>query len=108
VANGKVKQRDPNLRLAPGTVLAREYRGVEYRVVVTADGRFDFKGQPFQSLSVIAREITGTRWSGPVFFGLKARAAAKSSRRFVQAAGRLVRVEPRRPIVRRAASQGTL
>ena len=49
-----------------------------YRVLATADGAFDFQGRKYPSLSMIAREITGTRWSGPLFFGLKAPAAAKN------------------------------
>lgn len=53
------------------TLLTREYRGVAYRVAVTADGQYEFEGRMFPSLSMIAREITGTRWSGPVFFGIK-------------------------------------
>lgn len=53
-----------------GTRLLREWQGVEYVVTVTADG-FDWQGRPYQSLSAIARAITGTRWNGWVFFGLK-------------------------------------
>ena len=53
-----------------GTRLLREWRGVEYVVTVTADG-FDWQGRPYKSLSAIARTITGTRWNGWVFFGLK-------------------------------------
>ena len=86
VETGKVKKRDGFFRPAAGTSLTREYRGVEYRVVVTADGQYEFAGRMFSSLSMIAREITGTRWSGPVFFGLKSaktpkQAATKGSRR---------------------------
>ena len=51
-----------------GTRLIREYRGVQH--TVTAAG-FEWQGRPYQSLSAIARAITGTRWNGPVFFGLK-------------------------------------
>jgi hypothetical protein len=51
-----------------GTVLSRLYQEQEYRVTVTHDGQFDFEGRTYKSLSVIAREITGTRWSGPLFF----------------------------------------
>jgi hypothetical protein len=76
---GKVKQRDRDYRPAAGTVLAREYRGTEYRVIVTADDHYEFEGRRYPSLSVIAREITGTRWSGPLFFGLKAPAKPKAS-----------------------------
>jgi hypothetical protein len=53
-----------------GTRLLREWQGVEYVVTVTADG-FEWKGRPYKSLSAIARAITGTRWNGWVFFGLK-------------------------------------
>jgi len=71
-------ERDParkpkaDLQLMPGTVLTREYRGVEHRVTVGQDGQYEFQGRRYPSLSRIAREITGTRWSGPVFFGVKA------------------------------------
>ena len=53
-----------------GTRLLREWQGVEYVVTVTADG-FDWQGRPYKSLSAIARAITGTRWNGWTFFGLK-------------------------------------
>jgi hypothetical protein len=57
-----------------GTRLIREWRGVEQVVTVTADG-FEWQGRPYKSLSAIARAITGTRWNGWVFFGLKNRRA---------------------------------
>jgi hypothetical protein len=53
-----------------GTRLLREYRGVDHTVTVTRDG-FDYLGRPYRSLSAIARAITGTRWNGWTFFGLK-------------------------------------
>ena len=53
-----------------GTRLIREWQGVEHLVTVTADG-FDWQGRPYKSLSAIARAITGTRWNGWVFFGLR-------------------------------------
>jgi hypothetical protein len=53
-----------------GTQLIREYQGVEHVVTVTRDG-YEYQGQPYQSLSAIARAITGTRWNGRVFFGLR-------------------------------------
>ena len=56
-------------RPAVGTRLLREYHGVEHQVTVTRNG-FEYQGRTFRSLSHIAREITGTRWSGPLFFGL--------------------------------------
>jgi len=58
------------IRLKAGTVLVREWHGVTHRVTVLDDG-FDFHGERFRSLSEIARKITGVRWSGPLFFGLK-------------------------------------
>ena len=55
--------------LTPGTQLIREWQG-ETHTVDVLDGGFRWRGERFQSLSVIARTITGTRWSGPRFFGL--------------------------------------
>jgi len=57
-----------------GTRLIREWQGVEHVVTVTPDG-FEWQGRPYTSLSAIARAITGTRWNGWVFFGLKSRRA---------------------------------
>ena len=53
-----------------GTRLTREWQGEEHQVTVLTDG-FEYRGQRYRSLSVIARTITGVRWSGPRFFGLK-------------------------------------
>jgi hypothetical protein len=53
-----------------GTRLIREWQGVEHRVTVVADG-YDYQGRPYKSLSAIARAITGTRWNGPLLFGLR-------------------------------------
>ena len=53
-----------------GTRLLREHLGVEQVVTVTRDG-FEWQGRPYQSLSAIARAITGTRWNGWTFFGLR-------------------------------------
>ncbi len=57
-------------RLRSGTRLVREWRGAVHQVTVGEDG-FDYRGARYASLSRIAREITGTRWSGPLFFGLR-------------------------------------
>ena len=59
-----------DMRPITGTRLLRDWQGVEQIVTVTADG-FDWQGRPYKSLSAIARAITGTRWNGWVFFGLK-------------------------------------
>ena len=77
VETGMLKKRDRDYRPVAGTLLTREYRDKEYRVIVSADGQYEFEGRTYQSLSMIAREITGTRWSGPVFFGLKAPSALR-------------------------------
>jgi hypothetical protein len=55
-----------------GTRLIREWDGVEHTVTVMKDG-FDWQGRKFKSLSAVAREITGTRWNGYRFFGLRER-----------------------------------
>jgi hypothetical protein len=62
-------------RLKPGTKLLREWQGHVHEVLVGEDG-FVWQRQHHRSLSQIARAITGTRWSGPVFFGLRPRTAA--------------------------------
>jgi hypothetical protein len=63
----KIRQDD---RPIAGTQLIRAYQGVEHVVTVTRDG-YDYQGRPYQSLSAIARSITGTRWNGRVFFGMR-------------------------------------
>lgn len=65
------KPKDANRRLPiAGTRLIREWQGIEHCVTVRGDD-FEYLGQPYKSLSAIAREITGVRWNGWVFFGLK-------------------------------------
>jgi hypothetical protein len=54
----------------PGTILGREWNGRMQRVSVCADG-FAWKGKTYSSLSQVAFAITGTRWNGPRFFGLR-------------------------------------
>ena len=61
----------PRPKIKPGTRLVREWRG-ETHVVTAHEAEFEYRGKRYQSLSEIARAITGTRWSGPAFFGLKA------------------------------------
>jgi len=57
-------------RIKPGTCLIRDWRGQSHRVTVLKNG-YDYAGKHYPSLSRIARLITGTRWSGPLFFGLR-------------------------------------
>ncbi len=57
-------------RIKSGTRVFREWGGHTHEVFVTGSG-YEYRGVNYKSLSGIAREITGTRWSGPAFFGLK-------------------------------------
>ncbi len=63
----------PALRPKPGTRIVREWQGKLHEVSILPDG-YEYDGRKYGSLSEIARVITGTRWSGPVFFGMKRRA----------------------------------
>jgi hypothetical protein len=56
--------------IKPGTRLVRVWQGKRYNVIIRATG-YEFDGKIFKSLSQIASDITGTRWNGWVFFGLK-------------------------------------
>ena len=56
--------------LRPGTLLVREWEGAPQRVMVLVEG-FAWNGNTYPSLSKVARAITGTRWNGPRFFGLR-------------------------------------
>ena len=67
----------PLRRLEAGAVLIREWGGVKYKVVVLENG-FSFRSQRYGSLSAVARQITGSHWSGPLFFGLKNRTKAEA------------------------------
>ncbi|CAM3268948.1 Bacteriophage-related protein [Sphingomonas antarctica] len=61
----------------PGTRLVREWQGRAHIVTVGEDGVIRWDERDWRSLSEVARAITGTRWSGPAFFGLKSKAVAK-------------------------------
>jgi hypothetical protein len=68
-ATGSSKR--PQTRMAQtGTILIREWQGTAHRVTMLDDG-VSFNGKRYRSLSEVAREITGSRWSGPRFFGLR-------------------------------------
>ena len=60
----------PNYGLKPGTMLTRGWKGATHRVGVMDDG-FEYQGKRYKSLSEIAGRITGTKWSGPAFFGFR-------------------------------------
>jgi hypothetical protein len=66
---------DPGIVPKTGTTLVRQWRGHAHTVLVRDDG-FDYEGEHYRSLTVIAERITGAHWSGPRFFGLTKRAGA--------------------------------
>jgi hypothetical protein len=66
----------PTLRPVIGTKLVREWQGVEHCVTARLND-FEYLGRPYKSLSSVAHEITGTKWNGWVFFGLKGNQARK-------------------------------
>jgi hypothetical protein len=68
-ATGSLKK-PPTRKAQSGTVLIREWQGNAHRVTMLDDG-VSFNGKHYRSLSEVAREITGSRWSGPRFFGLR-------------------------------------
>ena len=69
------RRQSANNRPIAGTRLIRDYQGIEHCVTVR-DEDFEYGGRPYKSLSAIARAITGTRWNGLLFFGLKNRQVA--------------------------------
>lgn len=73
IRHSKIKDRRTprEIHLAPGTVLVREWGERDHRVTVTAAGTFEYEGREFKSLSAVARHISGSQWSGPLFFGLR-------------------------------------
>jgi hypothetical protein len=73
VAEQAAKRREHKNALRPGTMLGREWNGQMHRVAVLAEG-FAWNGKTYASLSTIASAITGTRWNGPRFFGLRDKA----------------------------------
>ena len=72
LGTAKTETRD----VRPGMRLVREWNGTLHVVNVDDDGQISWNNQIWPSLSRVAREITGTRWSGPAFFGLKQKRSA--------------------------------
>lgn len=69
-ANLKPADNKPRL-LAKGTRIYRDWKGKTYEVFVREDGKFEFDGEIYRSLSAVASTITGTHWNGKKFFGVK-------------------------------------
>ena len=74
---GEIRRRT-RVELKSGTRLVREWQGRTYEVLVLDDG-FSWQSTHYCSLSAVARKITGTPWSGPLFFGLKQNRPATQS-----------------------------
>src|SRR5262249_1890169 len=74
---GSVRKQCARDRLQPGSILVREWNGARHRVLVLDEG-FAWNGKTSQSLSAVAFALTGTRWSGPRFFGLRGRTEGRS------------------------------
>lgn len=68
--NSSKQQTLPAISINPGTRLLREWHGVTYEVIIM-ENSVQCNGKRYRSLSEVARAITGARWSGPLFFGLK-------------------------------------
>ena len=91
----------PPICLRPGTRLVREWRGVTHMVLIHADG-IEWRGQRYRSFSLVARKITGARWSGPRFFGLRQRPLGLYFNRENRPWPGLIPREPGSPSVSRA------
>lgn len=81
------KPASPPRYLKSGTVLVREYQGVRHTVTIV-DGGYLWNDKKYPSLSTIAKEITGTAWNGPRFFGLREKANDREPRREAQKTSR--------------------
>ena len=88
---GRTSRPERNLKI--GTVLVRDYRGRRHTVTVSRHG-YVWEGQPYSSLSAIARAITGTAWSGPRFFALKSAAERRAARHQSPSSARASRSRP--------------
>jgi hypothetical protein len=80
-----------NLKI--GTMLVRDYRGRRHTVTVERDG-YVWEGQPYSSLSAVARAITGTAWSGPRFFAVKSAAGRGAAQHQSPSSARTSRSRP--------------
>jgi hypothetical protein len=105
LARGRAAGTPRPRRLKPGTVIVREYQGERHTVTVAADG-FIWREKTYPSLSMIAREVTGTGWNGPRFFGVRIAQADKDESEVVaNAAPATVPKMGRRPGVRHRRSR---
>ena len=66
-----LKQTDKTRQMIQGARIVKEWKGKIYTVIITADGRYEYDGEVYRSLSAVADKITGTHWNGKKFFGVK-------------------------------------
>ena len=66
-----LRQVGKNRNVTQGTRLVKEWKGKIYTVTITVDGRYEYDGEIYRSLSAVADKITGTHWNGKKFFGVK-------------------------------------
>lgn len=66
-----LKQTDKSRQIIQGARIVKEWKGKIYTVIITADGRYEYDGEVYRSLSAVADKITGTHWNGKKFFGVK-------------------------------------
>ena len=66
--------------IIPGTLLVRYWQEERHEVIARENNAFEYRGMPYRSLSAVARAITGTRWNGPAFFGLRSKKSAGQER----------------------------
>ena len=93
---------EPRRQVKAGSIIVREYEGVLHEVMVVPGG-FCWQGKTFESLSTIAKAITGTNWNGPRFFGLRSKRAIKD-----EARAQANRAEAAKPTVLRAGRRSSL
>ena len=93
---------EPRRQVKAGSIIVREYEGVLHEVLVVPGG-FCWQGKTFDSLSTIAKAITGTNWNGPRFFGLRSK---RTIREEAEVAAR--RAEAAKPPVLRAGRRSSL
>lgn len=80
---GRLLEKSPRATLLtsyaqPGAQLVRQWKGESHIVTTATNGGYEYRNRHYKSLSEIARLITGTRWSGPLFFGVKKHGKGKS------------------------------
>ena len=71
VEGDKILRSSAEIRKPTKRKLIRNWKGIDYEVTIHEDGRIEFDGKLYRSLTAVAKAITGSHWNGPVFFGVK-------------------------------------